>query len=76
MDELIAIMSEIRDQLVELNSKIDSLTGYGINDISDIINAVDGIKGALGYDLTDVCSKLDQIDSSLGSIDSTIMMKD
>lgn len=72
MDELIAIMGEIRDQLVELNSKIDNLTSCGSNDISDIINAVEGIKGETGYDLTDVCHKLDTIDSSLSTIDSSL----
>jgi hypothetical protein len=76
MDELITIMGEIRDQLEELNNKIDSLTSFGLNDISDIVSAVEGIKGSTGYDLTDVCSKLDQIDFSLSTIDSTIMMKD
>jgi hypothetical protein len=48
-----------------LNNKIDSLTSFGLNDISDIVSAVEGIKGSTGYDLTDVCSKLYQIDFSL-----------
>lgn len=72
MEELVSIMSEIRDQLIELNSKIDNLTSYGINDISNIINAVEGIKDNLGSDLSDVCNRLDQIDSSLGFIDLSI----
>ncbi|WP_407311766.1 hypothetical protein [Desulfosporosinus sp. SB140] len=76
MDELIGIMGEIRDLLAELNDKIDRLTDSGFTSISDLVNTVEGIKGAIGYDLTDVCNKLDQIDSSLSSIDSTIMMKD
>ena len=72
MEELIMIMSEIRDQLVELNNKIDNLTSYGMNDISDIVNAVEGIKDNSGSDLSDVCNRLDQIDSSLGFIDLSI----
>lgn len=76
MDELLSVLTDIRDQLFELNSKIDSLTSFGVNDISDIVNAVNDIKGSVGYDLTDVCDKLDSIESSLGLIDSTLMMKD
>jgi hypothetical protein len=76
MDELVTIMSEIRDQLVELNNKIDNLTSYGINDISNIVNAVEGIKDNSGYDLSDVCNRLDQIDSSLSFIDLSIQSND
>jgi hypothetical protein len=76
MDELITIMGEIRDQLAELNNKIDNLTGCGSNNISDIVRVVEEIKGSTGYDLTDVCNKLDMIDLSLSSIDTTISMKD
>lgn len=76
MDELISIMGEIRDLLAELNNKFDSLTSYGLNDISAVITAVEGIKGASSYDLTDVYNKLDQIDTSLSSIDFSIQTKD
>ena len=83
MDDLIIIMGEIRDQLVKLNSKIDNLTSNDSYDISDIVRAVEGIEVTTSIDLTDVCNKLDVIDSSLGTIDSslssidtTITMKD
>lgn len=76
MEELLAVMIDIRDQLIELNSKMDNLTNCGSSDISDIVNAVEEIKGTTGYDLTDVCNKLDQIDVSLGTIDLSIQMKD
>ena len=65
MDELVAIMGEIRDQLVALNNKIDSLTCNGSYDISDVCNKLDVIDSSLGT-----------IDSSLSSIDTTITMKD
>ena len=65
MDELVAIMGEIRDQLVALNSKIDKLTSNGSYDISDVCNKLDVIDSSLGT-----------IDSSLSLIDTTIAMKD
>lgn len=39
MEELLSVMMEIRDQLVELNSKMDVLTGGGSNSLSDITEA-------------------------------------
>jgi hypothetical protein len=71
MEELIDIMKEIRDQLVELNSKIDNLTSYGVYSLSDIpdgiseiTNAIEGIKGEIGYDLTDIYNSLSNIEMS------------
>jgi hypothetical protein len=58
VDELISILTDIRDQLAELNNKIDALTGYG------------------AYSISDIFGKLDDINSSLGTIDMTIMTKD
>jgi len=69
VEELLSVLIEIRDQLFELNSKINNLTGFGSNDLSDIVTAVDNIRGGTGYDLADVCQKLD-------AIDLTIMTKD
>ena len=60
MDELISILTDIRDQLVDLNNKIDTLTGCGTNSISDICGK-----------LEDIESSLEDINSSLGSIDMT-----
>lgn len=65
MDELISILTDIRDQLADLNKKIDTLTGYGTDSISDISGK-----------LEDIESSLEDINSSLGTIDMTIMMKD
>lgn len=76
MEELISVMMEIRDQLVELNLKMDVLTGYGSNSLSDITEAVDSIKGSTGYDLTDIHSSLSNIESSLSSIDLTLTIND
>ena len=68
MEELISVMLEIRDQLIELNSKMDVLTGYGSNDLSVITDAIEDIKGPTGYDLTDIHSCLSDIELSLSSI--------
>lgn len=50
MEELVSVMMEIRDQLIELNSKMDVLTGHGSNSLSDITEAIESIKGSAGYD--------------------------
>ncbi|MDD4495626.1 MAG: hypothetical protein PHV32_15025 [Eubacteriales bacterium] len=76
MEELISVMMEIRDQLIELNSKMDVLTGGGSSSLSDIIEAIESIKGPAGYDLTDIHSSLSNVESSLSSIDMTLTLKD
>ncbi len=58
-----------RDQLVDLNEKVDNLTLSGTYNISDIVDAVKDVKGPISYDLTDIYNKLD-------SIDTQIMMKE
>lgn len=65
MDELISILTDIRDQLADLNNKIDALTGYGTDNISDICGKLD-----------DVNSSLENVNSGLSTIDMTLMMKD
>lgn len=66
MEELISVMMEIRDQLIELNSKMDVLTECGSNSLSDITEAIEGIKGSAGYDLSDIHSSIDSIKGSTG----------
>ncbi|RNC29236.1 MAG: hypothetical protein AWM53_00885 [Candidatus Dichloromethanomonas elyunquensis] len=66
MEELLSVMMEIRDQLIELNSKMDVLTGGGLNSISDITEAIESVKGPAGYDLSDVHSSIESIKGSTG----------
>lgn len=66
MEELITVMTEIRDQLIELNLKMDVLTGGGSNSLSDIIEAIESIKGPAGYDLSDIHSSIESIKGSTG----------
>jgi|GEM_PF-4742999 len=72
MDELISVLMDIKEQLVNLNNKIDTLTGYGADSISDICGKLNDID----FSLNIINSSLDTIDSSLGTIDMTITMKD
>lgn len=44
MDELISVMKEIRNQLAEMNEKLDEIKGFGLcNNLSDIYNKLDEI---------------------------------
>lgn len=72
MDELISILTEIRDQLADLNNKIDALTGYGTDNISDICGKLDDVNSSL----ENVNSSLEDVNSGLSTIDMTLMMKD
>lgn len=87
MDPLLySVLIEIRDELKELNSKLDVMQGYGnawsIGDIydklSDIQNEIADASVSVcdkvsdigcGYDIGDVCSRLD-------TLDTTISLKD
>jgi len=74
MDELVSIMQEIRDQLIELNIKVDSLYNNDTRSLSDVIEAIEELKGDNGNSLTDVCNALSIIDSSLEAIDASIQL--
>lgn len=63
--QIISILTDIRDQLTDLNKNIDTMTRYGSDSISDISGK-----------LEDIESFLEDINSLLGTIDMTIMMKD
>lgn len=65
MEELISILTDIRDQLADLNNKIDTLTGHGKYSILDICGK-----------LEDLDSSLEDINSALGTIDATLTMMD
>jgi hypothetical protein len=68
MQELSDILIEIRDQLIELNSKIDNLTVSGTDNTLELINAIENIKGDSGRNLTDLYSKLGSISTTLDLI--------
>ena len=89
MDDMIALLGEIRDLLVEMNGKLDDIKGYGADtSISDVCDKLDAISGMGIYSLGDVCSKIDEVKGSglydsisdvctkLDAIDTTIMLKD
>ena len=88
MDEMVAILEQIRDLLVEMNEKLDDIKGYGVDtSISDVCDKLDTISGMGIYTLSDVCSKIDEVKGSglydsisdvcakLDAIDTTIMVK-
>lgn len=69
MEDLAAILSEILDELRQINSNLSDLKGSGLNSVDDICNklesledVVNGIKGPVGYDLTDIHGVLNNID--------------
>ena len=66
MEELIAIMSEILDEIKLLNNKIDDIRGCGIHSIDDICEKLDDIKGT-GVDntISDVCDKIDSLETTI-----------
>ena len=66
MDELLSVLGEIRDQLIDLNNKVDRLTG--IYDVSDIIDAINDIKGSTGYNLTDIHEKVESVTSAVEKV--------
>ena len=66
MEELIAIMSEILDEIKLLNNKIDDIRGCGINSIDDICEKLDDIKGTDVYNtISDVCDKIDSLETTI-----------
>ena len=69
MDEIVLIMTEILGELREINSKLDDIKGYGIdNSITDICSKLDDLKGSGINSIDDVCDKLDRIESSIDAM--------
>lgn len=68
MGELLSIAKEIRDLLVMLNDKMDNIGGFGAYSISDIIDEISGIKGGLGWDLSDIYNKQTEIFDAIDGI--------
>ncbi len=67
MEELVAILTDIRDQLVELNNRIDQLTGYGSGNISDVCDKLEDVS----FSLDNVNLSLEEVNLSLDTIDIT-----
>lgn len=69
MDELISVMSDILSELREMNSKLDDIKGYGLdNSIADVCSKLDEVTGSgLWHSLSDVYEKLGDVESSIDS---------
>ena len=74
MEELVSVMEEIRDQLILMNNKLDTISmdidtikGVGIyNSISDVCDKMDEIVGTGLYkSISDVCDKLDSVETAI-----------
>ena len=67
MDELVNLMEQILAELQEMNSKLDEIKGYGLdNSISDLADKLNDIKGLGPYDsLTDVCDKIESLETTI-----------
>ena len=88
MDDMIALLGEIRDLLVEMNGKLDDIKGDGIyTSISDVCDKIDDISVSGMCTLGDVCRRIDDLQGSgiyntigdvcdkLDNLDTTIMLK-
>lgn len=67
MDELVSVMQDILAELQEMNSKLNEIKGYGLdNSISDLASKLDEIKGAGLYNsLSDVCDKIESLETTI-----------
>lgn len=69
MDDMIALLGEIRDLLVEMNGKLDDIKGYGIyTSISDVCDKLDAISGSGLNNLDDICNNQDSICNKIDDI--------
>ena len=67
MDELVSVMQDILAELQEMNSKLDEIKGYGLdNSISDLASKLEDIKGTGLYkSLSDVCDKIESLETTI-----------
>ena len=66
MDELVSVMEDILAELQEMNSKLDEIKGYGAyNSITDLASGLDDITGTGCCSLSDVCDKLDSLETTI-----------
>lgn len=80
-EEVVSLLSEILNELRDVNSKIDDVKGIGVysslsnvcdkidelgNKIDNLETVIDGIKGTGLYDsLSDVCDKIESLETTI-----------
>jgi len=82
MDELVTVMENILVELQLINSKLDDIRGSGVNSLDDVCNGLTDIQesvkdlagSGLYNTLSDVCDKIDSLESTASSIESTILL--
>lgn len=60
MDEILSVLIDIKNELMEMNQKLDSIQGIGAyNSIADVCDKLDELSG--GESLEGLASKIDEI---------------
>ena len=80
MDALISVLLDIKMELEKMNDKLDAITCYGTRTFDDVCdkieetnNKLEDLRGTGLYNsVSDICDKLDTIDTSLTCIDLKI----
>ena len=71
MEELLSVLIDIKNELFEMNLKLDEIKGSGLfNSITDMCDKLDAISE--GYSLKDVKVSVDVLQSSVDDVYSII----
>lgn len=68
MEELVAVMQEIKDLLIDINSKLDTVCTEGMICAENIFDTVNDIRDNIDTPADAICSKLDDITSAIDSL--------
>lgn len=68
MEELVAVMQEIKDLLIDINSKLDTVCTEGMICAENIFDTVSDIRDNIDTPADAICSKLDDITSAIDSL--------
>ncbi len=68
MEELVAVMQRIKDLLIDINSKLDTVCADSSICVENIYDTVNDIRDNSENSADAICSKLDDIASAIDSL--------
>lgn len=71
-DQVVAVMSDILEELRGLRSYFDKFTGYNTVNMQD---AVDSITGPIGYNMGDLHDRLFEVVGAVESLETVVVLK-
>jgi hypothetical protein len=71
-DTIIDLLKELVDEVRENGARFDEFSGYNVYNMQELVSSV---TGPLGYNLSDLNERLQDVISALSSLETSILLK-